>query len=77
MDGGKDVGRDGEREGDGEGAEIVNTNTANDINVLVLKPRKTKKLSTLWRVPYTVIDRAGPVNYCIQLIGSTTTIILH
>ena len=42
-----------------------------------VKPGKTKKLSTLWRGPYTVIDRTGPVNYCIQLIGSATTVIVH
>ena len=45
--------------------------------VPAVKPGKTKKLSTLWRGPYTVIDRTGPVNYCIQLIGSTTTAIVH
>ena len=45
--------------------------------VPAVKPGKTKKLSTLWRGPYTVIDRTGPVNYCIQLIGSMTTVIVH
>ena len=45
--------------------------------VPAVKPGKTKKLSTLWRGPYTVIDRTGPVNYCIQLIGSATTVIVH
>ena len=45
--------------------------------VPALKPGKMKKLSTLWRGPYTVIDRTGPVNYCIQLIGSMTTAIVH
>ena len=45
--------------------------------VPAVRPGRTKKLSTLWRGPYTVIDRTGPVNYCIQLIGSTTTLIVH
>ena len=31
---------------------------------------KTRKLASLWRGPYTVIDRLGPVNYRIQLIGN-------
>ena len=37
--------------------------------VPAIKPGKTKKLSSLWRGPYTVLDKTSPVNYSIQLIG--------
>ena len=36
-----------------------------------IKTGHTKKLSSLWRGPYTVIDRLSSVNYKIQLIGTT------
>ena len=42
-----------------------------------VKPGRTKKLSSLWRGPYTVIDRCGPVDYRIQLIGSTQRLVVH
>jgi len=38
---------------------------------------KSKKLSSLWHGPYTVIDKTGPVNYRIQLIGRTHTTVVH
>ena len=41
------------------------------------KPGKTKKLSPLWRGPYTVLDKTSPVNYSIQLIGGTTAVTVH
>ena len=41
------------------------------------KPGKTKKLSSLWRGPYTVLDKTSPVNYRIQLIGGTTLVTVH
>eukprot|EP00731_Ephydatia_muelleri_P029837 Em0021g360a len=42
-----------------------------------VKTGRTKKLASLWRGPYTVIDRTGHVNYRIQLIGTTKTLIVH
>ena len=42
-----------------------------------VKQGVSKKLSCLWRGPYTVIDRVGDVNYRIQLIGSTQTLLVH
>ena len=42
-----------------------------------MKPGRTKKLSLLWRGPYTVLDRTSPVNYKVQLIGGTATLIVH
>ncbi|KAL5505541.1 hypothetical protein EMCRGX_G006991 [Ephydatia muelleri] len=42
-----------------------------------IKTGHTKKLSSLWRGPYTVIDRLSSVNYKIQLIGTTKTQIVH
>ncbi|KAL5489438.1 hypothetical protein EMCRGX_G018530 [Ephydatia muelleri] len=38
---------------------------------------ETSKLSSQWRGPYTVIDRVSPVNYKIQLIGTTKTQTVH
>ena len=37
--------------------------------VHAVKQGRTKKLSSLWRGPYTILDRIGAVNYRIQLIG--------
>ena len=45
--------------------------------VPAIKPGKTKKLSSLWRGPYTVLDKTSPVNYSIQLIGVTTAVTVH
>ena len=42
-----------------------------------VKTGRTKKLASLWRGPYTVTDRTGHVNYRIQLIGTTKTLIVH
>ena len=42
-----------------------------------VKTGRTKKLASLWRGPYMVIDRTGHVNYRIQLIGTTKTLIVH
>ena len=40
--------------------------------VPAVKQGRTKKLASLWRGPYTVIDRInGALNYRIQLVGST------
>lgn len=38
---------------------------------------RTKKFASFWRRPYTIIDKTSPVNYKIQLIGGTTTSIVH
>ena len=35
-----------------------------------VKTGQTKKLASLWRGPYTVVDRTNSVNYRIRLIGS-------
>ena len=45
--------------------------------VPAVKPGRTKKFSCLWRGPYTVIDKTGPVDYKIQLLGSMKTIVVH
>ena len=42
-----------------------------------MKQERTRKLSSLWQGPYTIIDRVGAVNYCIQLIGSSKTLVVH
>ena len=43
----------------------------------VIKTGHTKKLSSLWRGHYTVIDQVGSANYKIQLIETTKTQIVH
>ena len=43
----------------------------------VVKQGNTKKFSSFWRGPYTVIDKSGPVNYKVQLIGGTQTLLVH
>ena len=43
----------------------------------VVKQGNTKKFSSFWRGPYTVIDKPGPVNYKVQLIGGTQTLLVH
>ena len=45
--------------------------------VPAVKPGKTRKFSSLWRGPYTVLDKTSPVNYRIQLIGGTVSITVH
>ena len=45
--------------------------------VPAVKQGRTKKLSSLWRGPYTVIDRVGTVTYQVQLIGSSKTLVVH
>ena len=42
-----------------------------------VKQGRTKKLSSLWRGTYTIIDRVGDLDYCIQLIGSSKTLVVH
>ena len=45
--------------------------------VPVTKQGRSKKFTTFWRGPYTVIDKTSPYNYRIQLIGTTKTFIVH
>ena len=46
--------------------------------VPAVKRGRTKKLASFWRGPYTVIDRLNAaVDYRIQLVGSTKTLIVH
>ena len=45
--------------------------------ISAVKPGRTRKLSSLWRGPYTIIDRVGDLDYHIQLIGSSKTLIVH
>lgn len=42
-----------------------------------VKRGQTKKLSSMWKGPYTVIDKCGPVNFRIQLIGGTQRLLVH
>ena len=42
-----------------------------------VKQGQTRKLSSLWRSPYTVIDRVGTSTYHIQLIGSSKKLVVH
>lgn len=37
----------------------------------------TKKFSSFWRGPYTIIDKLGSVNYKLQLIGGTQVSVVH
>ena len=42
-----------------------------------VKSGLSRKLSSFWRGPYTVIDKISTVNYRVQLIGSTKCLIVH
>ena len=65
--------------------EAQRVNTGEPINigdrvylfVPAVKSGRTKKLSSLWRGPYTVVDKTSPVNYLIQLVGGTSKSIVH
>ena len=37
----------------------------------------TKKFISMWKGPYTVIDKPGAVNYKVQLIGGRQTFVVH
>ena len=45
--------------------------------VPAIKQGITKKFSSLWQGPYTVIDKTSDVNYKIQLVGTNKTFIVH
>lgn len=42
-----------------------------------IKQGRTKKFACLWCGPYTVVDKTGPVNYLIRLIGGSQTLVVH
>ena len=42
-----------------------------------VKQGRSKKFSSLWRGPYTVIDKTNSVNYWIQLIGISRSLVIH
>ena len=43
--------------------------------VPAIKKKQTIKFASLWRDPYTIIDKVGPVNYHVQLIGTQKRIV--
>ena len=45
--------------------------------VPAVKTGRTRKLASLWRGPYTVLDKVSAVTYRIQLIGSCKTLVVH
>ena len=45
--------------------------------VPAVRTGQTKKLASLWRGPYTVIDKLNAVNYRIQLMGGNKTLVVH
>lgn len=38
---------------------------------------QTRKLASLWRGPYTIVDKCGSCDYRIQLIGGTQSQVVH
>ena len=48
------------------------------ISVPAVKPGRTKKFTSQWRGPYTVIDKLSDTNYRIQLVGSSAkSLVVH
>ena len=43
----------------------------------VVPKGNTKKFTSCWKGPYTIIDKPGEVTYKIQLIGGTQTFVVH
>ena len=43
----------------------------------VVRKGNTRKFSSFWKGPYTIIDRVGPVNYKLQLVGGTQSLVVH
>ena len=43
----------------------------------VVSKGKTKKFTSFWKGPYTIVDKPGEINYKIQLIGGTQTFVVH
>ena len=43
----------------------------------VVSKGNTKKFTSFWKGPYTVVDKPGDVSYKIQLIGGTQTFVVH
>ena len=42
-----------------------------------IKTGQSKKLSASWRGPYTIVDKCGLLDYKLQLIGGTKSLIVH
>jgi len=48
------------------------------LHVPAVKVGNTRKLASLWRGPYTIVDKTSAVNYRIQLVGSNRpSLIVH
>ena len=45
--------------------------------VPAIKQGRMKKLSSLWRGPYTILDKIGSLTYRVQLIGSAKILVVH
>ena len=43
----------------------------------VVSKGKTKKFTSFWKGPYTIVDKPGEINYKIQFIGGTQTFVVH
>ena len=43
----------------------------------VVKRGNTRKFSSFWRGPYTIVDKPRPVNYKIQILGGTQNLVVH
>lgn len=43
----------------------------------VVQSGSTKKFSSLWQGPYTIIDKVSLVTYRIQLVGGSTQVVVH
>jgi len=45
--------------------------------VPVVKRGQSKKLTSFWQGTYTVVDKTSAVNYCIRLIGTSRSLVVH
>ena len=43
----------------------------------VVPKGRTKKFASFWKGPYTILDKAGPVNYKMQLIGGAQQSVVY
>ena len=43
----------------------------------VVSKGNTKKFTSYWRGPYTIVDKLGDVTYKIQIIGGIQTLVVH
>lgn len=58
------------------GKRLASTNRV-WLYIPAVKTGRNRKLASLWRGPYTVIGKTGPVTYRVELIGSTKCLVLH